>query len=193
LLGRARCHARATDCDVRLGATRRFLRRPANPRQASTLGARQPAVARSPLRRQGDDDRATMPRCKPAVGGRTAARKPRGRAGPRQKSLERDAGGKPATAFPHPASRAPSVQIESDLRSRILIEHDLFRATGGHLHGSCSRAFCLQVESPEGKMLQSHKHRASFARKTAHTFAHDALEFVTLFLHLGAHTGHHVG
>jgi hypothetical protein len=26
-----------------------------------------------------------------------------------------------------------------------------------------------------GKMLQSQKHRASFARKTAHTFAHDAL------------------
>jgi hypothetical protein len=26
------------------------------------------------------------------------------------------------------------------------------------------------------KMLQSQKHRASFARKTAHTFAHDALE-----------------
>jgi hypothetical protein len=25
------------------------------------------------------------------------------------------------------------------------------------------------------KMLQSQKHRASFARKTAHTFAHDAL------------------
>jgi hypothetical protein len=35
-------------------------------------------------------------------------------------------------------ARAPSVQIESDLRSRLLIEHDLFRATGVHLRGSCS-------------------------------------------------------
>jgi hypothetical protein len=59
------------------------------------------------------------------------------------KSLARDAGGKPASPFPHPA-----------------LEHFAFR--WNHLK--------------VGKMLQSQKHRASFARKTAHTFAHDALD-----------------
>jgi hypothetical protein len=39
-----------------------------------------------------------------------------------------------------------------------------------------ARASCLQVDSPEGRMLAIQKDRASFKRKTAYTFAHDALE-----------------
>jgi hypothetical protein len=64
---------------------------------------------------------------------------------------------------------------------RVTLEHDPRKWTPVARKRSCSikilEHFAFRWNHLKvSKMLQSQKHRASFARKTAHTFAHDALE-----------------